>query len=94
MTPDGTTPTFMSPFEKRPTSAERRRWARGGPANRLLLPIPGEDLANLYVAYARDISVGTRLAPTFSDAVRMHTIIDLIEHSSKTGSRVDVRDAL
>ena len=37
-----------------------------------------------------DISAGTRLAPSFADAVRMHTIIDLIEHSSKTGIRVDV----
>jgi predicted dehydrogenase len=49
------------------------------------------ELANLYVAYTRDMSDGTRLAPTFADAVRMHTIIDLIEHSSKTGNRVDVR---
>jgi hypothetical protein len=30
------------------------------------------------------------VAPSFSDAVRMHTIIDLIEHSSRTGRRVDV----
>jgi len=54
------------------------------------LPSAVLELANLYVAYARDISAGTPLAPTFADAVRMHTIIDLIEHSSKTGSRVDV----
>jgi predicted dehydrogenase len=54
------------------------------------LPSAVLELANLYVAYARDISAGTRLAPTFADAVRMHTIIDLIEHSSKTGSRVEV----
>jgi predicted dehydrogenase len=54
------------------------------------LPSDVLELANLYVAYARDISAGTRLAPTFADAVRIHTIIDLIEHSSKTGSRVDI----
>jgi predicted dehydrogenase len=54
------------------------------------LPSAVLELANLYAAYARDISAGTRLAPTFADAVRMHAIIDLIEHSSKTGSRVDV----
>jgi predicted dehydrogenase len=54
------------------------------------LPSAVLELANLYVAYARDISAGTPLAPTFADAVRMHTIIDLIEHSSKTGSRVDI----
>jgi predicted dehydrogenase len=54
------------------------------------LPSAVLELANLYVAYARDVSAGTRLAPTFADAVRMHTIIDLIEHASKTGRRVDV----
>jgi predicted dehydrogenase len=54
------------------------------------LPSAVLELANLYVAYARDISAGTRFAPTFADAVRMHTIIDLIEQSSKTGRRVDV----
>jgi hypothetical protein len=48
------------------------------------------ELANLYVACARDIAAGTRLAPTFADAVRMHGIIDLIEYSSMTGSRVNV----
>ncbi|MGF6779193.1 Gfo/Idh/MocA family protein [Paraburkholderia sp. GAS334] len=57
------------------------------------LPSAVLELANLYVAYARDIAAGTRIAPTFEDAVRMHTIIDLIEHSSKTGSRVDVPKA-
>jgi predicted dehydrogenase len=54
------------------------------------LPSAVLELANLYVAYARDISAGTSLAPTFADAVRMHTIIDLIEHSSKIGSRVHI----
>lgn len=54
------------------------------------LPSAVLELADLYVAYARDISDGTHLAPTFADAVRMHTIIDLIEQSSKTGSRVVV----
>jgi predicted dehydrogenase len=54
------------------------------------LPSSVLELANLYVAYARDIEAGTHLAPTFADAVRMHTIIDLIQHSSSTGNRVDV----
>jgi hypothetical protein len=43
------------------------------------LPSAVLELANIYVAYARDISAGTRLAPIFADAVRMHTIIDLTQ---------------
>jgi predicted dehydrogenase len=55
-------------------------------------PLPSAvlELGNLYAAYARDISAGTHLAPTFDDAISLHKIIDLIERSSATGMRVDV----
>jgi predicted dehydrogenase len=58
------------------------------------LPSAVLELANLYAAYARDVSTGTYLAPTFADAIKMHTIIDLIEQSSRTGRRVDVPQGL
>ena len=33
------------------------------------LPSAVLELANLYAAYARDVSTGTHLAPTFADAI-------------------------
>jgi len=55
------------------------------------LPSAVLELANLYAADALDVSTGTHLAPTFADTIKTHTIIDLIERSSKAGRRVDVR---
>jgi len=48
------------------------------------------ELANLYAAYAMDVREGTHLAPTFADALRMHTLIDAIEVSSRDGVRVEL----
>jgi predicted dehydrogenase len=52
------------------------------------LPSSVMELAQNYVAIAHDIRKGTRTAPTFSDAVRMHRLIDAAMESSKTGCRV------
>jgi predicted dehydrogenase len=54
------------------------------------LPSAVLELANLYVASARDLATGTQTAPTFDDAVWMHRLIELFETSSRTGGRVAV----
>jgi predicted dehydrogenase len=48
------------------------------------------ELAHLYAAYARDQREGTSLTPTFGDALKMHEIIDQIELSSRSGTRVNL----
>ncbi|MDR5781320.1 Gfo/Idh/MocA family oxidoreductase [Caballeronia sp. LZ065] len=40
------------------------------------LPSSVLELAELYWAYAHDVEQGTRTAPSFADAVRMHRLID------------------
>jgi predicted dehydrogenase len=45
------------------------------------------DLAYLYAAYAKDRANGTRVAPSFADAVKMHHLLDLIAAASSTGRR-------
>ena len=49
-----------------------------------------QELTNLYAAYARDRNDGTRLAPTFADALQMHELMERIELSSSTGARVSL----
>ncbi|WP_227246713.1 Gfo/Idh/MocA family protein [Paraburkholderia caribensis] len=56
------------------------------PAHYLRLPesdLPSAvlELAELYWAYAHDVSNGTRTAPTFADAVRMHHLIESAQRS-------------
>lgn len=51
------------------------------------LPSSALELANIYAAHARDVAEGTRLAPTFADAVRLHRLLDLISESSASGRR-------
>jgi predicted dehydrogenase len=46
------------------------------------------ELTNLYYAFAKDVNYGTRTAPTFEDAVKMHHIFDLMNESSEKGIRV------
>lgn len=48
------------------------------------------ELANLYAAYARDVQDGTRLAPTFADALVMHDLMDKIAASNHSGTRVAI----
>lgn len=43
--------------------------------------------AHLYAALARDLSGGTSLAPSFTDATRLHRLLDTIAGSSATGQR-------
>ncbi|PVX81851.1 putative dehydrogenase [Paraburkholderia unamae] len=52
------------------------------------LPSAVLELAELYAAYANDVRDGTRTAPDFSDALRMHRLIDAAVASSETGTRV------
>jgi len=47
---------------------------------------PG-NVARLYARMARDLSEGTRLAPSFEDAVAVHRVIAAIEKAAETGSR-------
>jgi predicted dehydrogenase len=49
------------------------------------------ELANLYAAHASDLAAGTRLAPTFADAMAMHALIDGMEASSVSGRRLQMR---
>lgn len=48
------------------------------------------ELTHLYAAYASDVNTGTKLAPTFADALVMHELIDQMEVSSRTGQRVSM----
>lgn len=48
------------------------------------------DLAYLYSAYAKDRELGTHDAPTFSDAVKLHKLLNLISESSDAGTRKSV----
>lgn len=54
------------------------------------LPSAVLELAELYAAYAADVANGTKTAPTFDDAVRMHELLDAVEESTKTGQRVSL----
>jgi predicted dehydrogenase len=67
-------------------------WGRYGhlPVLQLLPDASVLDLAYLYAAYANDRQKGTRVAPTFADAVKMHRPIDLISAASSTGTRQTV----
>jgi predicted dehydrogenase len=49
------------------------------------------ELANLYAAYARDVMDGTRLAPTFADALVMHQLMERIEESNRSGTRIALK---
>lgn len=49
------------------------------------------ELANLYAAYARDVNVGSNLAPTFTDALIMHELIEHIEESNQSGTRITLK---
>ena len=76
--------------------------ARGSRVPLVELPIPVDlqwlsgsklkgsvlELANLYAAFAKDITEGTSHAPNFADGVRLHRLIDAVEESSESGRRV------
>jgi predicted dehydrogenase len=48
------------------------------------------NVAGIYRLMIRDISRGTRGAPSFDDAVGLHRILDAVELSSKTGARQQI----
>lgn len=52
------------------------------------LPSAVLELAGLYAAYANDVRDGTKTAPDFSDAVRIHELINAAVKSSETGTHV------
>lgn len=54
------------------------------------LPSAVLELAELYVAYARDVAEGTHTAPTFDDAVRMHKLIDAAVASTENGQFISL----
>ncbi|MFP2961054.1 Gfo/Idh/MocA family protein [Myxococcus sp. 1LA] len=45
------------------------------------------DVGHVYAAYARDVAEGTRLAPDFSEAMKLHRLLDVIARASATGRR-------
>ena len=47
-----------------------------------------QDLAHLYAAFARDRAHGGKTGRDFSDAVAMHTMIDVINHASSSETTV------
>ncbi|NMO20293.1 Gfo/Idh/MocA family oxidoreductase [Pyxidicoccus fallax] len=68
------------------------------PEHYLWLPasgLSGEPLevAHLYAAFARDLAEGTRLAPTFHDALELHRLLDTLVEASETGRRMAVRSS-
>jgi predicted dehydrogenase len=48
---------------------------------------PGTNVAQAYARFARDYREGTRLCPTFEDAVRRHRMLNAIETAGATGQR-------
>ena len=55
------------------------------------LHIPARNVAALYTAFARDLSEGTSVAPSFGDAVRLHRLVDRIERGASTaGAKMKV----
>jgi predicted dehydrogenase len=57
------------------------------------LPSAVLELAQLYAAYANDVRDGTHTAPDFSDAVRMHELINAATRSTERGQHI-VLDAV
>lgn len=52
------------------------------------LPSAVLEMADLYVAFARDAESGTSNAPSFIDAVWLHRLFDSIDASSRSGTTV------
>lgn len=50
---------------------------------------PVVNVRRMYAALAKDLREGTRLAPSFDDALRTHELIDMIQRASDSGLRVD-----
>jgi predicted dehydrogenase len=50
-----------------------------------------QEIANLYAAYAQDVSDGTHQVPTFADALCMHELIEAIEKSNREGVRLTLQ---
>ena len=69
----------------RPVEIEaRHRWVPAA------LTGPAVNVAQLYARFAGDLRDGTRLAPSFDDAVIRHRLIAAIEHSATEGTRVNL----
>lgn len=54
-------------------------------------PVVG-NVRRLYAAMARDLRAGTRIAPTFDDAVALHQVLASVETSAETGRRIRPAD--
>jgi predicted dehydrogenase len=52
---------------------------------------PSANVAEAYARFARDYRDGTRLCPTFEDAVTRHRMLDAIETAAATGQRQQLR---
>jgi predicted dehydrogenase len=76
------------------------RGARGAQSSLEILPVPAQyvwsppqlpgpstNVAQAYAHFARDYREGTRLCPTFEDAVTRHRMLDAIERAAASGRR-------
>lgn len=48
------------------------------------------NVANIYALVAADIRTGSRTAPSFNDAVKLHQLIDAVEQSAQKKTRVSL----
>jgi predicted dehydrogenase len=53
-------------------------------------PDSAHSVANAYVRLHADLTTGTTLSPTFTDAVRLHSLLDVVRESAESGRRVPV----
>jgi predicted dehydrogenase len=60
----------IGPQRRSHPRTRRGHWCRAGR--------PARNVAGLYAAFAHDLSEGTTVAPSFSDAVHLHRLIDRI----------------
>jgi predicted dehydrogenase len=74
------------PAELAVPPASTQRW----PALTSLEGAPAFNVGRAYAAFAADIDAGTHTVPDFTDAVRLHQLIDAIETSAASGERVRV----
>jgi hypothetical protein len=52
------------------------------------------NVARVYARMAQDLRGGTRIAPTFDDAVAVHQVIAAIEKAAETGARIAPRSMI
>jgi predicted dehydrogenase len=52
--------------------------------------VPARNVAGIYRLLGEDLLSGSNLAPSFDDAVALHKVVDAIERSDQSGTRVRI----